>query len=259
MPRLHEPRPAPEQFLFDDVVPEDLPEPELTENARLVLERRYLKKDAEGRPTEEPRTMFWRVARTIAQVDAGYGASEAAVEEVARQFYDLMIQGRFEPNSPTLMNAGRPLGQLSACFVLPVDDALSNGHSGIYDTLKAMALVHQSGGGCVAGDAQVHTTFCGVEEISTLYERVRRLGVEESVHEDHRIMDVTHLGIRTLALDAASGRFEARPLTHLWQWDVPADQQYRVRCADGSEVTTSAWHGRSPERATERSGGAAGG
>jgi ribonucleoside-diphosphate reductase alpha chain len=66
---------------------------------------------------------------------------------VARQFYDLMINGRFEPNSPTLMNAGRPLGQLSACFVLPVDDAISNGQSGIYDTLKSMALVHQSGGG----------------------------------------------------------------------------------------------------------------
>ncbi len=91
--------------------------------------------------------MFWRVARTIAAIDAGYGASEAVVEEVARQFYDLMISGKFEPNSPTLMNAGRPLGQLSACFVLPVDDALSNGKSGIYDTLKAMALVHQSGGG----------------------------------------------------------------------------------------------------------------
>ena len=87
------------------------------------------------------------VAKTIADVDADYGASQAAVGEVARQFYSLMIEGKFEPNSPTLMNAGRPLGQLSACFVLPVDDALSNGRSGIYDTLKAMALVHQSGGG----------------------------------------------------------------------------------------------------------------
>ncbi len=91
--------------------------------------------------------MFWRVAKVIASTDLDYGASEAAVEELARQFYDLMTTGKFEPNSPTLMNAGRPLGQLSACFVLPVDDTLSNGKSGIYDTLMAMALVHQSGGG----------------------------------------------------------------------------------------------------------------
>jgi ribonucleoside-diphosphate reductase alpha chain len=147
MTRVHEPRPPREPRIFDDVLPDDLPRPELTENARLVLARRYLKKDAEGNPTEEPEVMFWRVARTIAEVDADYGASEAAVDEVARQFYDLMIDGKFEPNSPTLMNAGRPLGQLSACFVLPVDDALSNGQSGIYDTLRSMALVHQSGGG----------------------------------------------------------------------------------------------------------------
>jgi ribonucleoside-diphosphate reductase alpha chain len=133
--------------IFDDIVPDDIPASELTENARIVLSKRYLKKDGEGNPVEEPETMFWRVAKTIADVDAEYGASEAAVGEVARQFYDLMINGKFEPNSPTLMNAGRPLGQLSACFVLPVDDALSNGKSGIYDTLKAMALVHQSGGG----------------------------------------------------------------------------------------------------------------
>ncbi|MHB1193180.1 MAG: vitamin B12-dependent ribonucleotide reductase [Longimicrobiales bacterium] len=147
MPRVHEPRPPRESKIFDDVVPSDVPVAQLTENARLVLGKRYLKKDEKGRPTEEAETMFWRVARTIADVDADYGASEPAVGEVARQFYDLMVHGKFEPNSPTLMNAGRPLGQLSACFVLPVDDALSNGQSGIYDTLKAMALVHQSGGG----------------------------------------------------------------------------------------------------------------
>jgi ribonucleoside-diphosphate reductase alpha chain len=147
MPRVHQPRLARDPVIFDDTVPDDIPAAELTENARIVLAKRYLKKDAEGNPVEEPETMFWRVAKTIADVDAEYGASEAAVGEVARQFFDLMINGKFEPNSPTLMNAGRPLGQLSACFVLPVDDALSNGRSGIYDTLKAMALVHQSGGG----------------------------------------------------------------------------------------------------------------
>jgi ribonucleoside-diphosphate reductase alpha chain len=69
------------------------------------------------------------------------------VRAVSEQFYSLMTQRRFEPNSPTLMNACRPLGQLSACFVLPVEDALANGKNGIYDTLSAMALIHQSGGG----------------------------------------------------------------------------------------------------------------
>ncbi len=136
-----------EPWIFDDRVPDDLPPAQMTDNARLVLARRYLKKDEDGNPIEEPETMFWRVARVIAEEDRRHGASDAAIEELARQFYELMTTGTFEPNSPTLMNAGRPLGQLSACFVLPVDDALSNGKSGIYDTLKAMALVHQSGGG----------------------------------------------------------------------------------------------------------------
>ena len=147
MPPSHGSSDAYRDRIFDDEVPADLPAAPLTDNARLVLARRYLKKDENGKPVEEPETMFWRVAKVIADEDARYGASEAGVVELARQFYELMTTGKFEPNSPTLMNAGRPLGQLSACFVLPVDDALSNGRSGIYDTLKSMALVHQSGGG----------------------------------------------------------------------------------------------------------------
>ncbi|MGA1360077.1 MAG: vitamin B12-dependent ribonucleotide reductase, partial [Gemmatimonadaceae bacterium] len=119
----------------------------LSQNARTVLDKRYLVKDKTGKSVETPEDMFWRVATTVAEPERRYGATEKQVEKVARQFYELMTQRRFEPNSPTLMNAGRPLGQLSACFVLPVDDALSNGHSGIYDTLRSMALIHQSGGG----------------------------------------------------------------------------------------------------------------
>ncbi|MDP9178085.1 MAG: adenosylcobalamin-dependent ribonucleoside-diphosphate reductase, partial [Gemmatimonadota bacterium] len=120
---------------------------QLNPNARTVIEKRYLIKDATGTPTEQPEDMFWRVATTVAEADRRYGAGEPAVSQLARDFYALMTERRFEPNSPTLMNAGRPLGQLSACFVLPIEDSLSNGQNGIYDTLRAMALIHQSGGG----------------------------------------------------------------------------------------------------------------
>src|SRR6266516_2302240 len=120
---------------------------DLNANALTVLERRYLVKDDHGKPVERPQDLFWRVARTIAAPDRTYGASDRAVASLAEMFFELMATRVWMPNSPTLMNAGRPLGQLSACFVLPVEDALSNGRSGIYDTLRAMALVHQSGGG----------------------------------------------------------------------------------------------------------------
>ena len=120
---------------------------QLSPNAMTVLEKRYLVRDETGKPVESAAELFWRVATTIAEPDRRYGASEGAVEALAEAFFEVMATRRFMPNSPTLMNAGRPLGQLSACFVLPVDDALSNGRSGIYDTLTSMALVHQSGGG----------------------------------------------------------------------------------------------------------------
>src|SRR4051812_19925080 len=119
----------------------------LTQNARTVLEKRYLIKNEKGKPTETPEDLFWRVATVVADADSRYGSTDAQVKKAAEEFYFLMTQRRFEPNSPTLMNAGRPLGQLSACFVLPVEDALSNKKNGIYDTLSAMALIHQSGGG----------------------------------------------------------------------------------------------------------------
>src|SRR5262245_34924042 len=115
----------------------------LTDIALTVLKKRYLIKDDLGRVTETPETMFRRVADTIAAVDARYGATPDQVRSRSNAFYRLMTEGLFEPNSPTLMNAGRPLGQLSACFVLPVGDDLSS----IYETLKHQALVHQSGGG----------------------------------------------------------------------------------------------------------------
>lgn len=116
---------------------------ELTANARTVLEHRYLRRE-NGRIVETPEDLFRRVARNIAGVDGEiYGKDAGHVQELEDRFYQSMTQREFLPNSPTLMNAGLPLQQLSACFVLPVEDSLE----GIFETLKAAALIHQSGGG----------------------------------------------------------------------------------------------------------------
>src|SRR5215471_15953737 len=114
-----------------------------TEPALRVLRERYLTRQG-GEVVETPEEMCWRVALTIARGEARYGRSEAAVREIAEAFYDIMIDGAFLPNSPTLMNAGKDNGlQYSACYVLPVGDSMEE----IFDSVKAAAIIHKSGGG----------------------------------------------------------------------------------------------------------------
>lgn len=124
-------------------MPKDLVEPQVNENAKIVLSKRYLRKGLDGEPVEDIKGLFWRVASAIALEEEKYTNSPYKVKELARIFYDLMVSFRFLPNSPTLMNAGTDLGQLAACFVLPVGDSMEE----IFDALKYAALIHKSGGG----------------------------------------------------------------------------------------------------------------
>ena len=126
-------------------MPVELPEPQLKPHTDIVLRKRYLHKSLDGATVETPRDLFWRVAASVAESERAYPASPYAPEpeQLAREFYDLMTSWKFLPNSPTLMNAGTDLGQLSACFVLPVGDSIEE----IFDAVKYAAMIHKSGGG----------------------------------------------------------------------------------------------------------------
>jgi ribonucleoside-diphosphate reductase alpha chain len=133
-------------MLENPVAEKDNQDPKLclTDNARAVLERRYLRKGEDGKPIETVEEMFHRVASTVAGVDADYGQDAG---RTAQDFYDLLTTLRFFPNSPTFTGAGTPLGQLAACFVLPIEDDMGRDPAGIFSTLRAAALIQQTGGG----------------------------------------------------------------------------------------------------------------
>jgi ribonucleoside-diphosphate reductase alpha chain len=125
-------------------VPDDVNKVELTENAQQVFRRRYVRRDENGKPVETVEETFWRVAYHVAKVEAEWGGD---VDSIARSYYDLLSKRRFFPNSPTFTGAGTPLGQLAACFVLPVADDMGRNSAGIFQTLRDAALIQQTGGG----------------------------------------------------------------------------------------------------------------
>jgi len=131
-------------LLATPAYPGKLPDVQLTENARQVLIRRYVRRGDDGKPAESVEEMFWRVAYHVARVEADYGQEPLAR---AVEYYDLLTSKRFFPNSPTFTGAGTPLGQLAACFVLPISDDMGRDPAGIFQTLRDAALIQQTGGG----------------------------------------------------------------------------------------------------------------
>lgn len=115
----------------------------LTANAEKVLRERYLKKDKKGKPIETPKDLFERVAKTVVAIEKKYNKSEEAVKDLEQKFFSILAEGWFLPNSPTLMNAGREMGMLSACFVLPVGDSIDE----IFSSVRNTALIQKAGGG----------------------------------------------------------------------------------------------------------------
>ncbi|MBN1538083.1 MAG: adenosylcobalamin-dependent ribonucleoside-diphosphate reductase [Anaerolineales bacterium] len=132
------------EFLSTPPIPGDLPPVELSDNARQVLFRRYVRRGKEGESVETVEEMFWRVAYQIAIVEETW---EEDVIQLARGYYELLTEKRFFPNSPTFTGAGTPLGQLAACFVLPITDDMGRDSAGIFQTLRDAALIQQTGGG----------------------------------------------------------------------------------------------------------------
>ena len=124
--------------------PGEMPAVQLTDNARQVLIRRYVRRGDDGQPVESVEEMFWRVAYHVAKVESEYGGDVMAR---ASEFYDLLSTRRFFPNSPTFTGAGTPLGQLAACFVLPISDDMGRDSAGIFQSLRDAALIQQTGGG----------------------------------------------------------------------------------------------------------------
>ncbi len=123
--------------------PSKLPSAVLNPNAKVVLQKRYFRKDLDGKCVEDADGLFWRVAAAVADEEAKYKQSSVKADALAQEFYLAMTEYKFLPNSPTLMNAGTDLGQLSACFVLPVGDSIEE----IFDAVKHAAMIHKSGGG----------------------------------------------------------------------------------------------------------------
>jgi ribonucleotide reductase alpha subunit len=203
-------------------------------NGQKVIGKRYSLKDAKGDPLETWEDIVRRVVGHV---------SKAETDSVKRDyFYDsmleVMLNREFVPNTPCLVNAGKPKGQLAACFVLNVPDSIQ----GIMEHAQNVAIIHQTGGGCIASDARVWSTFCGLEPIEVLFNRTTadgRAGVKSGYGFAYNVED---LNIETVSMNPVTGESGLKKVTQVWKFNVPAESQITVKTRQGVEVQTSAWH-----------------
>ncbi len=212
-------------------------------NGQKVVGKRYSLKDAKGEPLETWDDIVRRVVGHVATAEKDAPTRDYFYNSMT----EIMFNREFVPNTPCLVNAGKPKGQLAACFVLNVPDSIN----GIMEHAKAAATIHQTGGGCIAGDARVWSTFCGLEPIEVLFNRTTIDGREGVKSGNGCAYDVSDLDIKTVSMNPATGETGLRKVTHVWKFDVPAQQQFTVKTRQGVEVQTSAWHPFMVMRGTE--------
>ncbi|WP_461210692.1 vitamin B12-dependent ribonucleotide reductase [Desulfocurvus sp. DL9XJH121] len=235
--------------MFNPDMPPTLMPVKVNPNALTVLAKRYFRKDVEGNPLEDATAMFWRVASAIAREEAKYEKSPFTVDKLAREFFDLMTENRFLPNSPTLMNAGTDLGQLAACFVLPVGDSMEE----IFDSVKNAALIHKSGGGTGFSfsrlrpkDARVGSTggvasgpLSFLRIFNTATEQVKQGGTRRGANMG--ILRVDHPDIiefiKAKERDGELNNFNLSvALTEKFMQAVEKDQEYELKAPHTGEV-----------------------
>jgi len=209
----------------------------LSLNAIKVLEARYLLKDNNGNIIETPNQLFDRVSEHIANADKKR-LSQKKYKELQDKFFDMMYYLDFLPNTPALMNAGTELGMLSACFVLPVGDSMSE----IFDAIKYTALIQQSGGGCIVSGSKVFTSFCGLENIDILYEKLfLQTKTIETDSSGAEIISLLDKDIKTISFDEQSNSFISAKVNKIWKFNSISDAN-KIITKSGTCAITSAWH-----------------
>ncbi len=208
--------------------------PPLGLNAQKVISKRYSLKDIQGRPIEEWSDIVRRVVGHVSTAER----DPQKRDEFFAAMSQVMLAREFVPNTPCLVNAGKSNGQLAACFVLHVPDSIS----GIMEHAQAAAVIHQTGGGCVAADSRVWSSFCGLEPIEVLFNRATADGREGAKSGYGVAYNVEDLNIQTVSLNPQTGASGLKKVTHVWKFDVPHKDQITVKTRQGVEVQTSAWH-----------------